>query len=103
MLEKVKKFYFSSGFRSLASVLVIVLMVLNLTERLIAFVEINVRLEKFQLSRLMLNSRAKIQIILCNAALEGRRLSASEIDTIKVLWKDAEYDRAFEATGSDAK
>lgn len=47
------------------------------------------------LNRSMLNSRAQIQIILCNAALEGRALKATEIDTIKRLWRDAEYDRGL--------
>lgn len=42
-------------------------------------------------SRLMLNSRAQIQIILINANLEGRRLNSEEIDRIKQLWGKAEY------------
>ena len=46
------------------------------------------------LQRSMLNARARIQIILLNANLEGRKLSPQEVDQIQTLWKKAEYDQA---------
>ncbi len=99
MGEKLKNIFYSGVFTSWILCLILGVLVVDLYDRQIKVREIKTNLSEFKMSRLMLNSRAQIQIILCNAALEGRRLNPEEIDTIKRLWKDAEYDRAFEIAG----
>lgn len=73
--------------------LIIALLILafNIYDRRVKVEEIK---EVTRLSRSMLNARGRIQIILLNANLEGRRLNAAEIDQIKALWSKAEYDQA---------
>ena len=74
-----------------ALVFVLALSVVNIFQRRAAVEE----LKQAGLSnRSMLNSRARIQIILINANLENRPLNNSEIDQIKQLWGRAEYDQA---------
>ncbi len=50
----------------------------------------------------MLNSRAEIQVILLNAALENRPLTATEIDTIKRNWTLAELHEVEEVSENEA-
>ena len=81
----------SPGFVKIALVLILSMNVFNEFRRTSAVIELK---SSYAISRGMLNARAQIQIILINANLEDRRLNASEIDRIKVLWKRAEYDLA---------
>lgn len=97
VFQQIKNKCLSESFRSAMLCLIVIFLLANFADRRRGINEINGNLQKFQLSRLMLNSRAQIQIILCNAALEGRPLKPIEIDTIKRLWQDAEYDRAYES------
>ena len=94
--SKLKNIFLSELFRSLMLALTVLLLTLNFYDRRVAVAQINQSVDRFQLSRTMLNSRAKIQIILCSAALEGRRLNAEEVDTIKRLWESAEYNQTTE-------
>ncbi len=97
MIQKLKCYFVSENFRSLILCVIVLMLAFNFYDRRVTVREINQNLDKFQTSRTMLNSRAQIQIILCNAALEGRRLNAEEIGTVKRLWSKAEYDRAHES------
>ena len=78
MLKKLKIFFSSGIFQNFTLCLIVALLIGNFADRRRAVSEINGHLEQFQMSRLMLNSRAQIQIILCNAALEGRSLKATQ-------------------------
>lgn len=55
-------------------------------------VELEQEIQKFRMTRTMLDARATIQITLINAASEGRALTASEKTQIDRLWIAAEYD-----------
>lgn len=46
-----------------------------------------------KMTRTMLNSRAKVQVMLVMAASEGRPLTALEQREIFQLWQSAEYDQ----------
>lgn len=101
--QRIKNWCLSEIFRSLMLCLIAFLLFFNFYDRRRGINEINGNLREFQMSRLMLNSRAQIQIILCNAALEGRPLKAIEIDTIKRLWQSAEYDKAYDSEEKEEK
>lgn len=101
LVNELKTFFLSDVFRSLMLCLVVGLLGVNFADRRRGIDEINGHLNQFQISRLMLNSRAQIQIILVKAALEGRKLNVEEVDTIGRLWESSEYNRAFETTEAE--
>jgi len=92
--EKLKILIFSDAFRSVAMILIISLLAWDIHARKAAVNEITGKLQKFEMSRAMLKSRAEIQVVLLNAALENRPLTATEIDTIKRNWNMAEFHEA---------
>ncbi len=98
---ELKTFFLSETFRSLVTIVLILLIAFDLFQRQTAAREVNANVNRINLSRLMLNSRAQVQLILVKAAIEGRKLNAEDVDTIGRLWASAEYDRAFET--SEAK
>ena len=90
--EKLKTFIFSDAFRSVAMVIVVLLLVGQYWDRHVGINKVNANIDRFEISRKMLGARAKIQVILLNQALENRPLTAMEIDTIKQLWQTADLD-----------
>lgn len=97
LIAELKTFFLSDTFRSLAMVVLMLLSAFDLFARRAAVNEINANINRFSLSRLMLNSRAQVQIILIKATLEDRKLNAEEVDAIGRLWNAADYSRAYEA------
>lgn len=93
-IAEIKTFLRSASFHSFALFLIVALVAADLIDRRFAVKQINEHLDQFQLSRTMLDSRARIQVILVTAALEGRKLTPSEVDEITSLWRAAEYQRA---------
>lgn len=92
LAARFKDFYFSPRFASFAFTLLIALALAEPFHRDSSVKTIQSDLRNFQMSRTMLNARARIQIILLGAALEGRKLTPEEVDTVKRNWTEAEYD-----------
>ena len=92
-MKNLRQIFSAINFTPFALGLIVVLLVIGEFRRNSAVAEIK---DTYQMSRVMLNARAQIQLILINANIEGRKLNGEEIDRIGKLFKRAEYDLAEE-------